>query len=223
MEEEKENFVRNEFNPEKEILEEMREGTIKEFEGSREKENLKKVEAALFVAAKWLSIQELISLTDINPILLKELLVKLQEEYASDENAIELLNKEDLWKMDVKAEYTYMVNKLATGKSEFTKAEQETLAVIAYKQPVKQSVIIKIRGNKGYDHVHKFIQLGLVKSKKTGHTNELALSEEFYEYFHVGNEDVSEPDSKSGDFAHVGSEDTSEPVQNEDKSEPVNL
>jgi len=80
-----------------------------------------------------------------------------------------------------------MINKLATGDAEFTKAEQETLAVIAYKQPVKQSVIIKIRGNKAYDHIKKFRDIGLVQAKKVGHTNELSLSDEFFEYFHIVN------------------------------------
>ena len=73
----------------------------------------------------------------------------------------------------------------ATGSSEFSKAEQETLAIIAFKQPIKQSVIIKIRGNKAYDHIQKFAGLGLIKKKKTGHTNELSLSEDFYDYFGV--------------------------------------
>jgi segregation and condensation protein B len=59
------------------------------------------------------------------------------------------------------------------------------LAIIAYKQPIKQSVIVKIRGNKAYDHVKKFIELNLVKKKKVGHTNELSLSDEFYDYFNL--------------------------------------
>ena len=80
-----------------------------------------------------------------------------------------------------------MVNKLATGSSEFTKAEQETLAVIAYKQPVKQSIIIKIRGNKAYDHIKNFISIGLVHAKKIGHTKELKLSDDFFDYFHLQN------------------------------------
>jgi len=150
----------------------------------REIENLKKIEAALFIAGRWLNMQDLIMLTDINPILLRQLLEKLTEKY-SNNSAIEILSKEDMWKMDVKAEHTHMVNKLATGSSEFTKAEQETLAVIAYKQPVKQSVLVKIRGNKAYEHVKKFISLGLIKSKKLGHTLELTLSEEFHDYFHI--------------------------------------
>ena len=88
--------------------------------------------------------------------------------------------------MDIRKEYSDLVNRLATGNSEFSKAERRNLiAIIAYKQPIKQSVIIKIRGNKAYDHIKKFIEIGLVKKKKIGHTNELSLSEEFYDYFNV--------------------------------------
>jgi segregation and condensation protein B len=149
----------------------------------KEKENEEKVEAALFIAGRFLNLQELIMLTDVNPIMLKEVLTKLERKYSK--NAIVIVNRNNSWKMDVGEKYTYMVNKLATGSTEFTKAEQETLAVIAYKQPIKQSVVIKIRGNKAYDHIAKFIELGLLQSKKTGHTNDLTLTEEFYEYFSV--------------------------------------
>ena len=90
--------------------------------------------------------------------------------------------------MDVKNEFSYIINKFATGTSEFSKAEQETLAIIAFKQPMKQSVLIKVRGNKAYDHVKKFTELGLIKKKKIGHTHELSLSDDFYDYFSI-NED----------------------------------
>lgn len=149
----------------------------------KERENEEKVEAALFIAGRFLNLQDLIMLTDINPIMLKDVLTRLEKKYSK--NAIRLVNRNNSWKMDVAEKYNYMVNKLATGSTEFTKAEQETLAVVAYKQPIKQSVVIKIRGNKAYDHIHKFIELGLVTAKKVGHTNDLLLSEEFYEYFNV--------------------------------------
>ena len=154
-----------------------------ELDNEREQEQTKKVEAALFVAGKFLSIQELVALTDVNPILLKKILGDLQEKYM--DRGIEIVNKEQLWKMDVSSEYTWLVNKLATGSSEFSRAEQETLALIAYKQPIKQSVIVKIRGNKSYDHIGKFVQMGLIIKKKSGHTSDLTLSESFHEYFHV--------------------------------------
>ncbi len=149
----------------------------------KERETEEKVEAALFIAGKYMSLQELIMLTDVNPIMLKEILRKLEKRY--EKRAVKIVNREQTWKMDVAERYNYLVNKLATGSTEFTKAEQETLAVIAHKQPVKQSVIIRIRGNKAYDHVRKFVETGLVQAKRMGHTNELNLSEDFYNYFNV--------------------------------------
>jgi len=159
--------------------------TVRELDENKEIENLKKIEAALFLSARFLSLQELVMLTDVNPLMLKELIEKLIEKYNKDDSAIEIIVREDMWKMDVKQEYVDMVNKLATGSSEFSKAEQETLAVIAYKQPVKQSVIIKIRGNKAYDHIKQFIEIGLVNAKRAGHTKELRLSDDFFDYFHL--------------------------------------
>ena len=106
-----------------------------------------------------------------------------------------------MWKMDVGQEYSSIINKLATGSAEFTKAEQETLAIIAYKQPIKQSVIIKIRGNKAYDHIKKFANLNLLKRKRIGHTNELSLADDFYDYFSV---------REGGELKEVENEDTSQ-------------
>ncbi|MCK4647552.1 SMC-Scp complex subunit ScpB [Candidatus Pacearchaeota archaeon] len=159
--------------------------TLKEIDEEKEKENLKKLEAVFFVSGRFLNMQELISFTDLNPIIIKEFIEKLQEKYDKDDSAIEIVKKNDLWKMDVKPGYSNIINRIATGSSEFSNAEKETLAIIAYKQPIKQSVIIKIRGNKAYEHIKKFVELGLVKKKKLGHTHELFLSDEFYDYFNV--------------------------------------
>jgi segregation and condensation protein B len=162
------------------------EETAKELDNlfdEREQESEEKVEAAFFISAKFLSVQDLIVLTDINPIMLKEILHKLERKYSL--GAIRLIKRGNSWKMDVAEKYHYLINRLATGTAEFTKSEQETLAVIAYKQPIKQSVIIKIRGNKSYEHIKKFRELGLISAKKIGHTHELNLSDDFYEYFNV--------------------------------------
>lgn len=159
--------------------------TVREVDEAREIEDLRKLEAVFFVSGRFLSMPELISLSDLNPIILQDLIEKLKAKYDKDQGALQIIEKSGLWKMDVKPEFSYLVNKLATGSSEFSKAEQETLAIIAYKQPIKQSVIIKIRGNKAYDHVKKFADLGLLKKKKIGHTHELSLSDEFYDYFSV--------------------------------------
>lgn len=159
--------------------------TIKEIDESKEKEDMKKLEAVFFISGRFLALPELISLTDLNPIILEELIEKLQEKYEKQDSAIEIVKKNNLWKMDVRLEYQNIINKLAGGKSEFTKAEQETLAIIAFKQPIKQSVIIKIRGNKAYDHIKKFFELDLIKRKKQGHTHILTISDDFYDYFNI--------------------------------------
>jgi len=162
--------------------------SIEEIDKEIEEENLRKVEAALFIAGKFMSLQELVALTDVNPILLKKTLEDLSEKYK--DSGVEIINKNNLWKMDVSSNYVWMVNRLAGGSSEFSRAAQETLALIAYKQPMKQSIVVKIRGNKAYDHIKGFVERGLVNKKKMGHTAELTLNESFFDYFgSVGNAD----------------------------------
>jgi segregation and condensation protein B len=180
--------------------------TTKDLEETRELDNMKKVEAALFISARFLNLQDLVMLTDINPLMIKEALNRLIERYNKDDSAIEIIIKDNMWKMDVRQEYVGMINKLATGSAEFTKSEQETLAVIAYKQPAKQSVIIKIRGNKAYDHIKKFIDIGLVIAKKQGHTLELNLSEDFFDYFHLQKKESGEvvEENEEGDEINMG-------------------
>lgn len=175
--------------------------TTKEIDEAREKEDMKKLEAIFFVSGRFLTMQDLISLSDLNPIIITDLLEQLKEKYDKDDTSLRIIEKNNMWKMDVKPQYSDIINRLATGRSEFTKAEQETLAIIAYKQPIKQSVIVKIRGNKAYDHIKKFVDLDLLKKKKIGHTYELNLSEEFYDYFNLTS---STPPLKKSDDSKGG-------------------
>ena len=186
--------------------------TVKEMDEASEVESIKKIEAALFIAGKFLNLQELVMLTDVNPVMLKELIDKLVEKYNKDDSGIEIVVKENMWKMDVRQEHRNMINKLATGSAEFSKTEQETLAVIAYKQPVKQSIIIRIRGNKAYEHIKRFIEVGLVIGKKMGRTKELKLSDDFYEYFHLKDKEIERVGKENIDKSITSQE------QGEDKS-----
>ncbi len=168
--------------------------TIEEIDEAKQKEDIKVLEAVLFVSGRFLNMGELISLSDLNPIIIRDLLGKLKEKYDETGSAMEIIEKSGAWKMDVRQGFSSIINRLATGSSEFSKAEQETLAIIAFKQPIKQSVLIKIRGNKAYDHIKKFSDLGLIKKKRTGHTYELGLRDEFYDYFNI-----SELSKKTGE------------------------
>ncbi|MCK5624408.1 SMC-Scp complex subunit ScpB [Candidatus Pacearchaeota archaeon] len=180
----------------------MKSDTLDEIDDLKQKQDMKILEAIFFVSGRFLTMPELVTLSDLNPVIIPGLIEKIQEKYNTEDFALEIVKKggfnfsseevkqekNEMWKMDVKPAYTYLINKLATGSAEFSNAEQETLAIIAFKQPIKQSVIIKIRGNKAYDHIKKFKDLDLIKKKKQGHTYELSLSADFYDYFNVESE-----------------------------------
>lgn len=162
-----------------------------------EKNNEEIVEAALFLAGRFMSLQELVMYTGINPLTLKEVMQKIEAKHNSS-GALRIVSKGELFKMDIKEEHTWLTNKLASGSTEFTKAEQETLAIIAYKQPINQSVIVRIRGNKAYDHIRKLIDVGLVNTKRVGHTLELKLNEDFYNYFSIKSKERQEAQGGNG-------------------------
>src|SRR3989344_5386226 len=107
--------------------------TAEEIDEEGEKENLKKIEAIFFVSGRFLSMAEIVSFSDLNPIIIKELIEKLKEKY-NDNSSIEIVSRgepgKETWKMDVRQEYSNLVNKFASGSSEFSKAEQGTLAII---------------------------------------------------------------------------------------------
>lgn len=157
------------------------------------------VEATLFIAGRYLTKDDLVMFTGINPISLDETLKKLEDKYSKNEGALTLSVKNNLYKMDIKQDYAWLTNKLASGSAEFTKAEQETLAIIAYKQPITQSVVVKIRGNKAYEHVKKLVDIGLIKGKRVGHTLELRLDDTFYNYFGLKNKERLEDEGKKAE------------------------
>ncbi len=175
------------------------------------REAIKKIEAVLFLAARYLTTDDIVMFTGVNPLTVKELMQEIKKRYDREGSGLTLLKQElqgqELWKMDVKQEFHSLINKIATGESEFTKAEQETLAIIAYKKPIKQSVVVKIRGNKAYDHIKHFIECGLLKSKRAGRTYELNVSDRFFDYFNLDkeNKEIEKKEVNAGENAIVGS------------------
>ena len=55
-----------------------------------------------------------------------------------------------------------------------------------------QSEIIKIRGNKSYDHLSQLKSDGLITSEKCGRSRMLKLSNKFFEYFDVAEKEVKD-------------------------------
>ncbi len=163
-----------------------RRGEERRDEKEEQKQNKEElVEALLFIAGKFLSAEEIAAFCEVGLGEARAILENLVAKY-EQEGAIKVVSRDNFFKMDVKPEYAFLINKIASGEAEFSKAEQETLAVIAHKKPVAQAIVIRIRGNKAYDHIKKFRELGLLNSKRAGRTYILDLSENFYNYFSIG-------------------------------------
>ena len=45
--------------------------TIEEIDTEKEKENLRKIEAVLFISGRFLNIQEIVTYSDLNPIIIR--------------------------------------------------------------------------------------------------------------------------------------------------------
>lgn len=152
---------------------------------------LKKVEAILFTTGKFMNASELANILGASDGVVRELLIKLKEEYTKKNSALELQELEGKFKLNIRKEYGYLANKLA-GEKEMDSPTTKTLAVIAYKSPVQQAEVIKIRGNKAYDHVGFLLEQGLISSEKFGRTRLLKLTPRFYDYFDTAEKEVKE-------------------------------
>jgi len=84
--------------------------------------------------------------------------------------------------MRVKEEYEDKVSHMATD-SMFNRGVMKTLALIAYKQPIEQALVVKYRNNKAYDHLKVLFENGFIKKDPKGRTYILSTTTKFVEYF----------------------------------------
>ncbi len=155
-------------------------------------EEKNKIEAVLFTTGRFMDVEEIARVCGIGSVgYVKEILDKLVKEYEEREGALCIVNEGSKYKLNIKKEYGYLANKLVSS-SEFDNTTTKTLAVIAYKQPVLQSEIIKIRGNKAYDHIRFLKESEMIIAEKSGRTRLLKLSQKFYDYFDTAEEKFKE-------------------------------
>ena len=107
------------------------------------------IEALLFSSSRPLSEKEILSAFDLrspppsNEI--KEALKSIEEKYS--ENSIELVKVASGYRLRIRQEYSSWVAKLWEAKPQkYSRALLETLALIAYKQPITRGEIEEVRG-----------------------------------------------------------------------------
>ncbi|MDD3083885.1 MAG: SMC-Scp complex subunit ScpB [Candidatus ainarchaeum sp.] len=146
-----------------------------------EKEKI--LEAALFMSQKPLNIEELkqIALID-SRIETKSLIEELIHFYDNRKSSLEIVELPIGYQMRVKEKYEDYVSHLATD-SMFSKGVMKTLALVAYKQPIEQALVVKYRNNKAYDHLKILFENGFIKKESKGRTFVLSTTTKFIEYF----------------------------------------
>jgi len=105
------------------------------------------IEAALLASQEPLSLGELKRLFDeeIGADTLRRLLGELREEWSA--RAVELVNLASGWRFQTRPEFQSFVDRLQPERApRYSRAVMETLAIVAYRQPVTRGDIEDIRG-----------------------------------------------------------------------------
>jgi segregation and condensation protein B len=159
--------------------------------------NLKKerlIEASLFSAGRPISLEEIAQATGLSQKQIPACLTSLMEHYTQmgtrGETALEIGQAGDKYVMQLQAAYAHCGKKLAP--MEIPEKLLGTLALIAYHQPIKQSEVRDMIGQKVYDHVGELLDLGLLTAEKMGRTKSLSTSPSFPEYFGLSTTNTEE-------------------------------
>lgn len=141
------------------------------------------VEAALFSAGKPLLVEEIAENTGLDRRQVPKFLKELQERYQTNPSALEVSKAGDKWAMQVKTSYAEKTTRLAP--MEIPLKLLKTLALIAYHQPVLQSDLKDMIGDKVYVHVGELEGFGLVKKRVHERSFLIVTSPLFPEYFGI--------------------------------------
>lgn len=155
------------------------------------------VESLIFCSSEPVSITEVIAcLSEMFGVdfLEQDILNKihaLKEKYSSEEYAFEISETGGGFQFLTKPAYQASIGVFLKQKSKkrLSTSALETLAIIAYKQPVTKTDIEHIRGVSSDYSVHKLLEKGLIeirgKAEAIGKPILYGTSEKFMEYFGI--------------------------------------
>lgn len=123
-----------------------------------------KVEALLFAAGEPLSLEKIAGIIGIDEENAQRLLDLLTEDYAPAERGLCLLEAAGGYQLATKEEYYDDIRKLVAERElTLSHAALETLAIIAYKQPITRMEIEAIRGVKADGVINTLTGLELIQ------------------------------------------------------------
>lgn len=148
------------------------------------------VEALLFAAGdEGLSLKQLTSVLEMAELQTKEVLQDLKEYYEENERGLQLVEMAGVYQLATKKEHSDYIKKLveSSGSGGLSQASLETLAIIAYKQPITRTEIEEVRGVKTDRPLQTLITKALVKevgrAEGAGRAYLYGTTKEFLDYF----------------------------------------
>ena len=159
--------------------------------------DISQLEALLFVAGdEGMSINELSYVLSLSTEQVFEGLVQLNQKYKEDETcAIELKEYANRYMMITKGKYQNLLQKYSQSPmaARLSQAALETLAVIAYKQPLTRMEVDQIRGVNSSASIQKLLNFQLIEEKGRlevpGRPRIYATTDYFMDYFGLKNID----------------------------------
>lgn len=153
--------------------------------------NLKAViEGLLFVVGDdGLDLDEISKILEVSKDETKELIKELQNDYQSSDRGIRIDFLGDKLKLTTKKEHNIYYQKLLTTEDNNTlsQAALETLAIIAYNQPITRVKVDELRGISNNHIIRKLVAKGLIKeggrSNMPGRPILYETTSEFLDYF----------------------------------------
>ena len=149
------------------------------------------VEAVLFTMGQSVEIRQLAAALETTEKEAAAAAERLRERYEEEDRGMQILRLENSYQMSTRSKYYGNLIKVAATpkKQVLTDVVLETLAIIAYKQPVTKADIEKIRGVKSDHAVNRLIEYNLVyeagRMDAPGRPALFATTEEFLRRFGV--------------------------------------
>ncbi len=144
------------------------------------------VESVLFSAGKPIGIKEIKDTTGLPTQKIKKTIDELIKDYnetRKNETSMEVIKAGEKYAMQVKKKYSDQ--SIMVSKPEIENNLLKTLTLIAFHQPLKQSNLRRMIGQKAYEHVDELAGMKLISSKRHGATEMLTTTKLFPEYFGI--------------------------------------